>query len=192
MGVFQCISGQTDRRRAPRMMPMVPPLTQSTSASMRNWRRMLSFVAPSASRRAFGDGHEHDVHVPMPPDEADRGNRRDVNTWVAACCVARNSRWFRTMSRSPQGGSCAPAAAPLHVDPCLFSGTPSPPRRWCAGGRYQARNRVCSGIRICSSGFWNPCEPFSLRIPTISKGMPLTPSAADHRRVGPNSPANRA
>ena len=39
----------------------------------------------------------------------------------------------------------------------------------------KTRNRaVCSGMRICSSGFWNPCEPFSLSTPMISKGMPLT------------------
>ena len=35
---------------APTAMPMVPPTRQSTMASMRNWKRMLSFVAPSALR----------------------------------------------------------------------------------------------------------------------------------------------
>ena len=48
----------------PTTTPMMPPILVSTAASVRNWARILFFLAPIAFLRpiSLGDGHEHDVH----------------------------------------------------------------------------------------------------------------------------------
>ena len=61
---------------APKPMPMIPPSVQSTTASIRNWSRMLKRVAPSALRmpisrvRSVTDTSMMFM-MPMPPTSSD-------------------------------------------------------------------------------------------------------------------------
>ena len=158
--------GEQRSRRRRRAGPRARrPARQSTSASTRNWSRMLHRVAPSALRTPISRVRSVTetsmmFMMPMPPTRrltAAMLASSVVKIWVVCCWVARMSCWLRIVEVVLAAGPdlVLPPEHPLDVDHALLDRHAvrhlHRDRAQPVGAEDPVR-AVWSGIRICSSG----------------------------------------